>query len=152
MYTNAWRTGHKIAWKVTRSCRGYLVDTVLALHVDSLRASLLHRQVGVFHVLLRGPCKKATVAALLASRYKQSILGANLALIGEKTELDPWTSGKRELQAALEESEIPGVPDKDQWRIAALEKLLSARLTAEYQADKTEADRLQDLIDSLVIN
>ena len=44
------------------------------------------------------------------------------------------------------------VPDGDQWRIAALEKLLSARLTAEYKADKTEVERLQDLIDFLCIN
>ena len=75
-----------------------------------------------------------------------------MALIGEKTGLDPWTAGKRELRAALEESERPVVPDGDQWRIAALEKLLSVRLTAQYKADKTEVDRLQDLIDSLFIN
>ena len=56
------------------------------------------------------------------------------------------------LIASLKESERPVVPDGDRWRIAALEKLLSARLTADYQADKTEVDRLQDLIDSLVIN
>ena len=75
-----------------------------------------------------------------------------MALIGEKTGLDPWTAGKKELRAALEEAERPVVPDGDQWRIAALEKLLSARLTADYQSDKTEVDRLQELIDSLVIN
>ena len=91
MYTNAWRSGHKIAWNVPRACWGYLLDTVLAPHVENHRASLLHRQVGFFHGLLRGPCKEGTVAALLASRDKQSTLGANLALIVELTGLDPWS-------------------------------------------------------------
>ena len=38
MYTNAWRTGHKLAWDVPRACHSYLVQTVLAPHVGSLRA------------------------------------------------------------------------------------------------------------------
>ena len=135
-----------------RACRGYLVDTVLAPHVDNHRASLLHRQVGFFHGLLRGPCKEATVAALLASRDKRSTLSANLALIVEMTGLDPWTAGKRELQAALDEAMRPEVPDGDHWRIAALHKLLSARLTADYQSDKLEVDRLQELRDYICIN
>ena len=46
MFTNSWKTGHKIAWKVPRACRSYLVDNVLAPHVDNMKASLLHRQVG----------------------------------------------------------------------------------------------------------
>ena len=68
------------------------------------------------------------------------------------TGLDPWTAGKRELRPALEEAMRPEVPNRDHWRIAALQKLLSARLTADYRADKIEVDRLQQLIDSLVIN
>jgi hypothetical protein len=33
MFTNAWRTGHKLAWDVPRTCHTYLVQTVLAPHV-----------------------------------------------------------------------------------------------------------------------
>ena len=93
MYTNAWRTGHKIAWNVPRACRSYLVDTVLAPHVDNLRASLLHRQVGFFHGMIRGPSKETAVAALLASRDKRTSIGANLALIVDMTGLDSWSAG-----------------------------------------------------------
>ena len=110
MFTNAWRTGHKIAWDVPRACHTYLVETVLAPHVGSLIASLLHRQVGFFHSLLTGPCKEATSAALLASREKRSTIGANLALVGEMTGLDPWTAGRTELRAALETAEMSPVP------------------------------------------
>ena len=79
MYTNAWRTRLKIAWDVPQACHTYLVETVLALHVGSLRSSLLNRPVGFFHGLLTGPCKEATVSALLAGRDKRSTIGANLA-------------------------------------------------------------------------
>ena len=46
----------------------------------------------------------------------------------------------------------PEVPDGDQWRIAALHKLLSARLTADYECDKIEVERVQELIDFICIN
>ena len=42
--------------------------------------------------------------ALLASRDKWISIGANLALIVDMTGLDPWTAGKRELRAALDEA------------------------------------------------
>ena len=90
--------------------------------------------------------------ALLASRDKWISIGANLALIVDMTGLDPWTAGKRELRAALDEAMRPEVPDGDQWRIAAFHKLLSARLTADYNCDKIEVERLQELIDSICIN
>ena len=89
---------------------------------------------------------------LLARRDKRSTLGANLELIVDMTGLDPWTAGKRELRAALDKAMRPEVPDGDHWRIAALHKLLSARLTADNQSDKLEVDRLQELIDSLCVN
>ena len=142
MFTNAWRTGHKIALDVPRACHTYLVETVLAPHVGSLRASLLHRQVGFFHSLLTGPCKVATVAALLVSKDKRSTIGANLALVGEMTGLDPWTAGRNELRAALEAAELSPVPPMDMRRIPSV----------NYRADQEELDRQQELINSIVIN
>ena len=40
----------------------------------------------------------------------------------------------------------------DHWRFQALEKLLAARLADNYRADEIEVDRVQDLINSIVIN
>ena len=48
MFVNAWRTGHKLAWEVPRSCHTYLVQEVLAPHVVNLNASLLLKFVGFF--------------------------------------------------------------------------------------------------------
>ena len=68
------------------------------------------------------------------------------------TGLDPWTTSKNVLRAGLEAAERATVPLMDEWRILALDKLLAARLTAGYQADQVEVDRLGELIKSLVIN
>ena len=68
------------------------------------------------------------------------------------TGLDPWTAGRNKLRAALEAAELSPVPPMDTWRIPALEKLLAARLAANYRADQEEVDRLQELINSIVMN
>ena len=108
-----WRTGHKLAWDVPRACRTFLVQSVLAPHMTSLRASLLHRAVGFFHGLLASPSPEVTVVALLAARDLRSSLGANLALVREETGLDPWVAGRGELQAALVAAELAPVPQLD---------------------------------------
>ena len=71
------------------------------------------------------------MAALLVSRDKRTLTGDNLTLVAELTEMDSWAAGKRELRAALEEALRPEIPAGDEWSIAALHKLLSARITAD---------------------
>ena len=70
----------------------------------------------------------------------------------EETGLDPWVAGRAELRAALEAADRVEVPQLDSWRGPALQKLLAARLQAHYTADQEEENRLQGLINSLVIN
>ena len=53
---------------------------------------------------------------------------------------------------ALREMERQEVPDVDHWSVGLLKKLLQQRLTAYYGADDENVKRLQDMIDSLVIN
>jgi hypothetical protein len=152
MLTNAWRTGHKLAWDVPRACRTYLVQSVLAPHVASLRVDLLHRGVNFFRGLLASPSTEVTVAALLAARDLRSSLGTNLALVRKETGLNPWVVGRAELRAALKAADRAEVPEQDSWRGPALQKLLAARLEAHYTADREEEKRLQGLINSLVVN
>ena len=152
MLVNSWKTGLKLAWGVTRACRTYLVETVLAPHVRSLRARLLLRFINFFRALLTGPSREVTVVALLAARDKRSSIGANLAVVSELTKLDPWVSSIGELRNSLEEADRAKIPDRDEWRIPYLRKLLSALLEAKYSADSAEEERLQSLITSLVIN
>ena len=152
MLMNAWRTGHKLAWDVPRSCHTYLVQTVLAPQDFSLRASLMNRSVGFFRGLLASPSKEVTVVALLAARDLRSSLGSNLALVRGATKLDPWAASRAQLKAALEADDLVPVPQLDSWRAPALEKLLSARVQAYYAGDEEETKRLQGLISSLVTN
>ena len=127
------------------------MQEVLAPHVKSLRASLMHWGVFFFRGLLTSPSQEAAVVAMLAARDIRSNLGSNLAMVQEITGLDPWVAGRRELQDSLEAADRVPVPLQDSWRVPTLEKLLSARLLAHYQADKEEETRLQCLINSLVI-
>jgi hypothetical protein len=152
MMVNAWRTGHKLAWDVPRACRTYMVQEVLAPHVVSLRASLLSREIGFFRSLLASPSSEVTVLALLAARDVRSNLGSNLALVRDITKLDPWVEPQGALAAALEKADKRDVPEQDRWRLPYLQKLLAARLQAHYAADKVEVKRIQELINSLVIN
>ena len=147
-----WRTGHKLAWDVPRGCRTYIVQTVLAPHVDSLRANLLAREVGFFRGLLTSPSHEVRVLALLAARDVRSNLGSNLALVRTLTGQDPWTAPMGGLVSALEEADRREVPEQDRWRLPYLEKLLTLRLQAFYSGEKEEVKRLQSLINSLVIN
>ena len=152
MMINAWRTGHKLACDVPRACHIFLVESMLAHHVPSLRASLLHRATDFFHGLLAGPSHEVTVVALLAARDLRSSLGANMTLVREESGLDPWVAGRSMLQAALEAADRAMVPHLDRWRLPYLVNLLSYRLQAHYLADMEEEQRLQSLINSLVIN
>ena len=148
----ACRTGHKLAWDVPRGCRTYIVQTVLAPHVDSLRACILAREVGFFRGLLTSPSHEVRVLALLAARDVRSNLGSNLALVRTLTGQDPWTAPRWGLAFALEEADRREVPEQDRWRLPYLEKLLTLRLHASYSGEKEEVKRVQSLINSLVIN
>ena len=81
MFTNAWRTGHKLAWDVPRGCHTYLVEEVLAPQVASLKASLLSKFVGFFRSLITSPSSEVMVVAMLAARDVRSNLGRNLSLV-----------------------------------------------------------------------
>ena len=101
MFTNAWRTGPKLAQDVPRHCRAVHVQTVQALEDASMRASLLCRSVGFFHRLLNSQSMEVAVVALLAAMDLQSSLGSNMALVQEESKLNQWVAGRAELRAAI---------------------------------------------------
>ena len=87
-----------------------------------------------------------------AARDVQSSVGSNLALIRKESGgVDPWTSSPGQLKAALLKAEIVPVPAEDAWRIPYLRRLLTERTTHFYNGDTHEEERVQSLIDSLVV-
>jgi hypothetical protein len=152
MFMNAWKTSHKLAWKVHRGCQTYLVQEVLAPHVPSVRAGLLGRFHSFFLSLLASPSHEVSVVARLAARDTRSNLGSNLGLLVERTGLDPWVSSHRNIQTALITADIVEVPEQDTWRVTYLQRLLTQRLEAHYICEEEEEERLATLINSLVIN
>lgn len=152
MIFSSWRTGIKISWDTHRGCRTYLLQSVLAPNVTSLRVNLLHRFRGFFWSLLKSPSPEVQVAVRLGARDIRSTVGANLALLRCETGLDPWVASPGQLRAALLEAERVDTPDSDAWRIPFLEKLLEEKLSHFYSGNKEEEERVKTLIDSLVIN
>ena len=148
----AWRTGHKIAWRVHRGCRSYLVQQVLAPHVTSLRVQILCKFRGFFRSLLDSPSTEVAVVARLAARDLRSSVGTNLALLQRETGLDPWVVGPGHLRAVLLDKARVVVPDQDKWRVPYLERLLAERLQAYYTADTLAEEKLTALINPIVVN
>ena len=152
MICSAWRTSVKLAWGVHRGCRTYLLQQVLAPEVTSLRVNLLLRYRTFFRSLLESPSPEIQVAVRLAARDVRCSVGSNLALIRKESGgLDPWTSSPGQLKAALLKAEIVPVPAEDAWRIPYLRRLLTERTTHFYNGDTQEEERVQSLIDSLVV-
>ena len=56
------------------------------------------------------------------------------------------------LKQELLRAEHQEVPQQDWWRTAYLRKLLEQRLVAHYSGDLNQEERLESLINSLVIN
>ena len=148
----AWRTGHKLAGGLHQGCMSYLVQQVLAPHVTSLRVQILCKFRGFFRLLLNGPSCEVAVVARLATRDLRSSVGTNLALLRQKTGLDPLVIGPGHLRTALLAKDRVVVPDRDKLQVPYLERLLAERLQAFYAADTLAEERLTVLINSLVVN
>ena len=93
------------------------------------------------------------MAVRIAGRDVRSSVGSNLAVIRKESGgLDPWTCSPGQLKSALLRAETVPVPEQDAWRIPYLRRLLVERTTHYYNGDTHEEERIQSLIDSLVIN
>ena len=139
MLINSWKTGHRLAWGVSRACRSYLVNQVLAPHVKDLEVTLClwERFFGFFHSLLSSSSHEVAALAILASHDRRSNLGANLTHLKELTKLDPWAIGRDQLNYALIHQEFATkTPDADFWRPPLLQKFLIQRLSARYDGNK----------------
>ena len=78
--------------------------------------------------------------------------GKKLRFVQDLSQLDPWTTSCGRLKEALIAEELVEVPLLDRWRLPYLCTLLSQRRQAHNLALEDEENRLEDLINSLVIN
>ena len=86
------------------------------------------------------------------SRDIQSVTGRNLKLIENTAKLNPWTTSSSRIKNALFLEEAVEVPVVDRWRLPYLCSLLSQRREARNQAMEADETRLEELINSLVLN
>ena len=73
-------------------------------------------------------------------------------MVQETTGLDPWMTSQWRLRSALVEAKVLEVPTMDRWRLPYLCSLLSQRREAHKLVLEDEETRLDELIESLVIN
>ena len=92
------------------------------------------------------------VLSRFLARDMQSVIGRNLWLVHELTNLNPWAVQYGKLQAALQAEEAVDVPVQDRWRLPYLLSLLKQRREAHNLVLENEEEALTNLINSLVIN
>ena len=103
MFFNAWNTHEKLAWNVPRQIRTYLFQHVLAQGFTSAQAEVFARFITFFRSLRMAPSHEVRTAALLTARDLRSVIGRNLALVAEKSGLDPSTASTTRVREAHRE-------------------------------------------------
>ena len=145
----SWKTSVKVVWDCPIQTRSYFLSQVLYCGYSSAKTDILCRYPRFFKSLLDSPGKELRVVSRLVSRDIRSTTGKNLALIKELTGLNPWEARTLQLKRNLMLSEFAEVPEYDKWRIPFLKNLFSLKRQTE---DESEAERIRELIHSLVIN
>ena len=149
---NSWSTSVKLAWGLPQQTRTYILQHLLSCGFSSAKVDIITRFVKFFQGLRSSASYEVQVLSRLLARDLQSVTGKNLNLVQEMTRLNPWTTSRGKLKAALEDHEMVDVPLLDRWRLPYLCKLLSQRSEAFFHANEDEQKRLTELINSLVIN
>ena len=117
-----------------------------------MEVTLWERFFAFFHSLISSSHHEIATLAILASHDIRSNLGANLTHLKKMTKLDPWAAGRDQLNHALNQEFATKTHDADFWRPPLLQKFLIQRLSAKYDCNKGEEEKLTILIDSLTIN
>ena len=151
VYT-AWNTSIKLAWGCPQQTRTYFLQQMMCCGFPSAKTDILARFVKFFHGLRSSASHEVRVMSRLVTRDRQTVTGKNLWLVQELSNLNPWTATSRRLKTALQTEELVDVPVPDRWRLPYLSSLLRQRGEAHYLAMEEEEQRLDELINSLVIN
>ena len=150
-YFNAWSTCVKLTWQVPRATHTYFVDQMLSCGMNSVRVDTMARFTKFVRGLVASPSMEVSVMYGVARQDIRTVTGANLALIRKETGLDLGTSSVNKVREVLQ-SGMALVPERDQWRMKYLARLLTERGEAHYRSDEEEVLRLSSLIDSLCCN
>ena len=137
-YVRCWGTAVKLTWECPRSTHRYFVNNFLAPGFVSIRTKLISRYVKFFGSLLQSSSKEVRLIAQISAHDKCSTTGINIAKIANETGLNPWTATSAAVRQALQEREEV-VPERAEWRLPYLEKLLDHRYKLKIECQKTDA-------------
>ena len=149
---SAWDYSVKLVWGCPAWTRTYLLQQILSCGHTSAKVDILTRYVKFFMSLRKSASKEVQVLSRYLGRDVQSVTGSNLRLIQETVKLNPWNISNTNLKVALISAETVEVPMVDRWRLPYLCTLLSQRREASNNALEEEEKRIDELIESLVLN
>ena len=151
VYT-AWNTSVKLVWGCPQWTRTFFLQEMLSCGQTSAKVDIITRYAKFFHGLRHSASHEVQVMVRYLARDVQSVTGRNLRMVQETSKLDPWTTGYGRLKKALIAAEVVEVPLVDRWRLPYLCSLLAQRREAHSMVMEAEEDRLEELINSLVMN
>ena len=149
---SAWNSTVKLVWGCPQWTRSYFLQQLLCCGQTSAKVDIWTRYVKFFHSLRNSACHEVQVLSRYLARDVQSVTGRNLDLIQEISQLNPWTARLGQLKQALVLAETVDVPLADRWRLPYLCTLLAQRREFQNLAMEEEETRMNELIDSLVMN
>ena len=86
------------------------------------------------------------------ARDIRSVTGKNLQHIHEITGLNPWSTRYELFRTTLIDDDNVVIPPEEQWRLPYLVSLLGQKRAAQMYEQSDNIERLDELINSLVIN
>ena len=131
----SWNTTVKVTWEVPRSTRTFLVESLLAPELPTVKQQLTSRYIRFVRNLLSSDSTEVRVVASMMVRCARSTTGKNLLNIERETSLDPLRAQPWQVRLAVGRE---GFPPNEGWRWHYLKKLLDARREMATNCDNTE--------------
>ena len=119
--------------------------------MTSARTDVLGRYGKFFMGLKTSVCNEVRVLFNYVARDLQSTTAKNIKMVRERSGLDPWTAGARELRNAIHDNLTVDIPPLESWKVKYLMSLLRQLQEAKHCVHDDRMKYLQDLIDSLVL-
>ena len=140
----AWNTAVKVTWEVPRSTRTYIVDSLLAPDLPTVKQQLVSRFVSFVKNLQSSRSPEVRIVASMMIRCARSTTGRNLLNIEREVNLDPLLVQPWQVKEAIRRADVP---HNEGWRWHYLGKLLDARRELNGRCEDTKT--INELIEGL---
>ena len=143
-FCRAWNTCVKLAHRVPRRTKTFIVEHYLAEGFDPVMKELYCRYVNFLKNLRTSSSYEVKYLFEIVSNDIQSNTGRNIYKIQRETGINPCKVNSSSLRNIPMKTEIP---EQDEWRIPLVDKLLNKRAVLESNMEDT--DEVENLINGI---